>query len=61
MKNTKSKKKILKRKKAKTAAARVEPEIVAERRIWEMDTDAEEDIESHSDKTLSARYAQVRY
>jgi hypothetical protein len=31
-------------KKAKIAAVRVEPEIAAERRIWEMDTDAEEDF-----------------
>jgi hypothetical protein len=31
-------------KKSKTAVARVEPEIAAERRIWEMDTDAEEDF-----------------
>jgi hypothetical protein len=31
-------------KKGKTAAARVEPEIGAERCIWEMDKDAEEDL-----------------
>jgi hypothetical protein len=31
-------------KKPKTAVARVEPEIAAERRIWEMDTDVEEDF-----------------
>jgi hypothetical protein len=44
MKKTKVEKENTNTKKAKTAAARVEPEIAAERRIWEMDTDAEENF-----------------
>jgi hypothetical protein len=48
-------------KKPKTAAARVELEIAAERPIWEMDTDAEEDCWSRLDKTPSTGYVLAKY
>jgi hypothetical protein len=35
---------MLTQKKAKTAAARIEPEIATDRSIWEMNTDGKEDF-----------------
>jgi hypothetical protein len=40
-----------KTKQVNTAAVRAEPEEQQQKRIWEMDTDSEEDFFSHSDKT----------